>query len=211
MSKYSLSIYEEITPNRVTSTWIGVATFSEEIRIAITIARHPNIYCTHCSLVLGSLLQFSLTVLSPQISPFHPNHPRRPIAEYPYAVHTHSTHLHFSQNIVVICTEVSTRSWLVEKRSRRVAISTGGISSVDSDAAQQNYYFIRGTLLISSVVAIVVSPSWLLSRVEFTAVLRLYPRVWFLARTHAHTCVQKYSCARRGIYSANRISNIFKT
>lgn len=39
----------------------------------------------------------------------------------------------------------------------------GILNAIPRTTPQQNYYFIRGTLLVSSVVAIVVSPSWLVS------------------------------------------------
>lgn len=74
-------------------------------------------------------------------------------------------------------------------------------------AAQQNYYFIRGTLLISSVVAIVVSPSWLLSGRVYGSpasnpgVVASHTR--WRARTYVfdtYTSTRKHSYAPRDVY-----------
>lgn len=79
-------------------------------------------------------------------------------------------------------------------------------------AAQQNYYFIRGTLLISSVVAIVVSPSWLLSGRVYgspasnpgvaASHTRWRARTYVLPQIRAHVNIrmhgETYTCMERG-------------
>lgn len=74
-------------------------------------------------------------------------------------------------------------------------------------ARGRNYYFIRGTLLISSsLVAIVVSPSWLLSGRVYgsaasTPALALHVRV--------HVCVYRVF-RERCAYDSFRIERFFK-